>query len=68
MKYVYVFVDYSPTAFWAPITASTVVSYRIVQNFGKVTLWRIGRFKILARKTLANTQIGHGNYNFGKIQ
>ena len=34
--------------------------YRIAQNFGKVKLWQIGRFKILARKTLANTQIGHG--------
>ena len=40
--------------------------YRIAQNFGKIKLWRIGTFRILARKTLANTQIGHGN--FGKIQ
>ena len=39
--------------------------YRIAQNFGKVKLWQIGRFRILARKTLVNTQIGHGN--FGEI-
>ena len=42
------------------------IIYRIAQNFGKVKLWRIGRFRILARKTLANTQIYHGN--FGEIQ
>ena len=42
------------------------VNYHIAQNFGEVKLWRISRFRILARKTLANTQIGHGN--FGEIQ
>ena len=39
----------------------THMIYRIAQNFGEVKLWRIGRFRILAGKTLANTQIGHGN-------
>ena len=30
--------------------------YRIVQNFGGVKLWRIDRFRVLARKMLANLQ------------
>ena len=30
--------------------------YRIVQNVGGVKLWRIDRFRVLARKTLANLQ------------
>ena len=33
------------------------VVQHIVQNFGEVKLWQIGRFWILARKTLANTPI-----------
>ena len=36
---------------------TTFSKYRIVQNFGEVKLWRIGRFQILVRKTLANTPI-----------
>ena len=44
----------------------TYQNYRIAQNFGKVKLWRIGRLRILARKTLANTLIGHDNV--GEIQ
>ena len=47
-------------------TIQGVISYRIAQNFGEVKLWRIGKFRILVRKTLANTQIGHGN--FGEIR
>ena len=29
-------------------------AYRIAQNSGGVKLWRIDRFRLLARKTLAN--------------
>ena len=42
--------------------------YHIAQSFGKVKLWQISRFRILARKTLANTQIAIGHGNFGEIQ
>ena len=31
--------------------------YRIAQNSGGVKLWRINRFRVLARKTLANLQL-----------
>jgi len=46
------------------------VKYRIAQNYGTEKLWRISDFKVLARKTLADTRLQYywQEKNFGESE
>ena len=47
--------EYSASGFLKLLLSAKLV-YRVEQNFGRVKLWRMNHFRVLARKTMVNLQ------------